>query len=94
MTLEILTPEKKLYSGDVYGVQMPGISGSFEVLEKHAPMVSALRAGKVKILRDKAAVSSSASAAQHITYFDIQGGFVEVLNNKVTILAEGALETN
>jgi F-type H+-transporting ATPase subunit epsilon len=91
MTLEILTPEKKMYSGDVYGVQMPGISGSFEVLEKHAPMVSALRAGKVKILRDKAAVSSSAS--QHVTYFDIQGGFVEVLNNKVTILAEGATET-
>ena len=94
MTLEILTPEKKLYSGDVYGVQMPGISGSFEVLEKHAPMVSALRAGKVKILRDKAAVSSSASSSQHVTYFEIQGGFVEVLNNKVTILAEGATETN
>ena len=34
MNLEILTPEKKLYSGEVYGVQMPGISGSFEVLEK------------------------------------------------------------
>lgn len=38
MTLEILTPERKLFSGEVYGVQMPGISGSFEVLEKHAPL--------------------------------------------------------
>lgn len=43
MTLEILTPEKKLYSGEVYGVQLPGIDGLFEVLEKHAPLVSALK---------------------------------------------------
>lgn len=81
MTLEILTPERKLFSGDVYGVQMPGISGLFEVLDKHAPMVSALKAGKVKVLRDKAA---------HTTTYNIQSGFVEVLNNKVTVLVEGA----
>jgi F-type H+-transporting ATPase subunit epsilon len=55
MNLEILTPEKKLFSGEVYGVQMPGISGSFEVLEKHAPLVSALRAGRIKVLKDKSA---------------------------------------
>ena len=53
MNLEILTPEKKLYSGEVYGVQMPGISGSFEVLERHAPLVSALKAGRLKVLKDK-----------------------------------------
>jgi F-type H+-transporting ATPase subunit epsilon len=82
MNLEILTPEKKLYSGEVYGVQMPGISGSFEVLEKHAPLVSALKAGRVKVLKDK--------QQSHVTFFDIQGGFVEVLDNKVTLLAEGA----
>ncbi len=81
MNLEILTPEKKLYSGEVYGVQMPGISGSFEVLEKHAPLVSALKAGRVKVLKDK---------QSHVAFFDITGGFVEVLNNKVTLLAEGA----
>ncbi|MGZ5287395.1 MAG: ATP synthase F1 subunit epsilon [Flavisolibacter sp.] len=81
MTLEILTPEKKIFSGDVYGVQMPGISGSFEVLDKHAPLVSALKAGRVKVLRDK----------QHTTSYDIQSGFVEVLNNKVTVLVEGAI---
>ncbi|HEX7757807.1 MAG TPA: hypothetical protein VF421_20830, partial [Niabella sp.] len=52
MQLEILTPEKKIYSGDVYGVQMPGISGSFEVLEKHAPMIAALQQGRLKILKD------------------------------------------
>jgi len=60
---------------------MPGISGSFEVLEKHAPLVSALKAGRVKVLRDK---------QNHTSSFDIQGGFVEVLINKVTVLVEGA----
>lgn len=83
MNLEILTPEKKLFSGEVYGVQMPGISGSFEVLDKHAPMVSALKAGKVKVLRDKTNTAAN---------FEVQGGFVEVLNNKVTVLVEGATE--
>jgi F-type H+-transporting ATPase subunit epsilon len=81
MTLEILTPERKLFSGEVFGVQMPGISGSFEVLDKHAPLVSALKAGRLKVLRDK---------QNHTAAYDIQGGFVEVLNNKVTVLVEGA----
>jgi F-type H+-transporting ATPase subunit epsilon len=89
MNLEILTPEKKLYSGEVYGVQMPGVSGSFEVLDKHAPLVSALKAGRVKVLKDKAALSSGGQA--HVTFFDITGGFVEVLDNKCTLLAEGAV---
>ncbi|KAK6031633.1 ATP synthase, delta/epsilon subunit, beta-sandwich domain protein [Ostertagia ostertagi] len=44
MELEILTPVKKLFSDTVYGVQLPGIGGSFEVLDKHAPLVSALKA--------------------------------------------------
>ncbi|MEP6948394.1 MAG: ATP synthase F1 subunit epsilon [Ginsengibacter sp.] len=83
MVLEILTPDKKIFSGDVYGVQLPGIAGMFEVLEKHAPLVSALKAGKLKILKDK---NSTA-------LYTIQSGFVEVLNNKATVLVEGAWET-
>jgi F-type H+-transporting ATPase subunit epsilon len=86
MNLEILTPERKLYSGDVYGVQMPGISGSFEVLDKHAPLISALKPGRIKVLKDK----SAGSGGQNNLSFDVQGGFVEVLNNKVTVLVEGA----
>lgn len=82
MTLEILTPEKKIYSGEVYGVQLPGITGLFEVLDKHAPLVSALKAGKLKILKDKNSFS----------HYAIQGGFVEVLHNKATVLVEGAVE--
>lgn len=79
MVLEILTPEKKLYSGNVYGVQLPGISGLFEVLDKHAPLVSALGKGNVKVLETKTAAKN----------YTIQGGFVEVLNNKATVLLEG-----
>jgi F-type H+-transporting ATPase subunit epsilon len=81
MNLEILTPEKKLFSEEVYGVQMPGIAGLFEVLDKHAPLVSALKAGKLKVLKDK---------SMQGPLYNIQGGFVEVLNNKVTVLVEGA----
>ena len=88
MNLEILTPEKKLYSGEVYGVQMPGISGSFEVLERHAPLVSALKAGRVKVIKDKPLGST---APNNLAFFDIQSGFVEVLNNNVTLLVEGAV---
>ena len=82
MTLEILTPERKIFSGEVYGVQLPGIVGLFEVLEKHAPLVSALKAGKLKILKDKSTIS----------YYNIQSGFVEVINNTTTVLVEGASE--
>jgi len=82
MTLEILTPEKKIFSGDVYGVQLPGIGGVFEVLEKHAPIVSALKVGTLKILKDK----------NTSTQYSIQSGFVEVIHNKATVLVEGAKE--
>ena len=83
MNLEILTPERKFFSDEVYGVQLPGISGMFEVLEKHAPFVSALKPGRVKVLKDK---------INQLAFFDIQSGFVEVLNNKVILLVEGVTE--
>ncbi len=83
MELEILTPERKLFSGEVYGVQLPGITGSFEVLDKHAPLVSALGSGKIKVLKDKSGTT---------ILYNINGGFAEVLNNKVAVLVEGAVE--
>jgi F-type H+-transporting ATPase subunit epsilon len=82
MELEILTPERKLFSGNVYGIQLPGIGGSFEVLEKHAPLVSALGAGNVKVLNDK--------SGNNNTIYKISGGFMEVINNRVVVLVEGA----
>jgi F-type H+-transporting ATPase subunit epsilon len=84
MHLEILTPDRKLYSGDIYGIQLPGISGSFEILDKHAPMVSALGKGSIKILLDK--------TGNNTTRFDVRGGFIEVLNNRVSVLVESAVE--
>ena len=80
MQLDILTPEQKIYSGEVYGVQLPGVEGSFEILENHAAMVAALGEGKMKILKDKT----------NTELYTIKGGFVEVLNNKATVLLEGA----
>jgi len=78
MTLDILTPEKKLYSGEATLVQLPGVDGSFEILNHHAPIISALKDG---ILRFK---NSDGEKRFHIT-----GGFVECLNNKVIVCAEG-----
>ncbi|MBV9961113.1 MAG: ATP synthase F1 subunit epsilon [Parafilimonas sp.] len=80
MTLEILTPETKLYSGDVYGIQLPGIAGSFEVLDKHAPLIAALGKGNIKVLKTKTDFEN----------YTIDSGFVEVLDNKTTVLVEGA----
>ena len=82
MNLEILTPEKKMFNADVYGVQLPGVDGLFEVLDHHAPLVSALKAGQVKVLKDK---------STHVAFFTIQSGFVEVIHNKVTVLVEGTV---
>lgn len=82
MNVEILTPERKLFSGEVYGVQLPGVTGLFEVLDKHAPLVAALKPGRLKILKDK---------NNHVNFFDIQSGFVEVINNRATVLVEGAV---
>lgn len=80
MQLDILTPEHKVFSGKVYGVQLPGIEGSFEILENHAPMIASLGKGKMKILKDKTSSEM----------FEISGGFAEVLNNKVSVLIEDA----
>ena len=80
MQLEILTPESKVFSGKVYGIQLPGTDGSFEVLDHHAAMIASLKKGKMKILKDKTTNE----------IFEISSGFVEVLNNQATVLIENA----
>lgn len=79
MELEILTPENKLFEGKVYGVQLPGTDGLFELLDKHAPIVSALGDGEIKVIQEKDKTSEQ---------YNISGGFVEMLNNKATVLVE------
>jgi F-type H+-transporting ATPase subunit epsilon len=78
MILEILTPEKKLYRGEANLVQLPGIDGLFEILNNHAPIISALGNGILKFRN-----------AEGETKLQINGGFVECLNNKVIVCAEG-----
>jgi len=79
MHLEIVTPDTTLYQGDnVHLVQLPGIDGSFEVMDRHAPLVSVLRKGSVKVV-------TKGSTPE---FFEINGGVIEVLENKVLILAE------
>ena len=78
MQLDILTPEKKLYSGEATLVQLPGVDGSFEILNNHAPIISALKEGIVRY---------KTSHGEH--RLQISGGFVECLHNKVIVCAEG-----
>lgn len=80
MQLDILTPEGKVFSGEVNAVQLPGIDGLFQILNNHAPLISALSAGKVKI--------EGASGKQTI---QIKSGIVEVINNKIAVLTEGVV---
>lgn len=82
MNLEILTPEHKVFSGKVYGIQLPGTNGSFEILEKHAPMIASLGKGRMKVIKEK---NMSLNES-----YDITGGFVEILGNDVSVLIEDA----
>ena len=79
MVLEILTPEKKLYSGEASSVTLPGVDGSFQILNRHAPIISALAKGTIKY--------KTATETKTLT---ISGGFAECLKNKVIVLVEGA----
>jgi F-type H+-transporting ATPase subunit epsilon len=82
MTLDILTPEKTIFSGEITLVKVPGANGSFEVMENHAPIISSLSKGELKINpKEKEAI-----------LYNIEGGVVEVNNNKVIILVEKILE--
>lgn len=79
MQVEIITPDKEIFSGEAALVQLPGIDGSFEILNNHAPLISALKEGKIKLKKTKEGSPE---------FFEINGGVIEVLNNKVLILAE------
>ncbi len=78
MLLDIITPDAKLYSGEVTSVVLPGIDGELGVLNNHAPLITALKEGTINIIKE-----SGENEA-----FETKGGIVEVLNNKVIVLAE------
>ncbi|MCD6659209.1 MAG: ATP synthase F1 subunit epsilon [Lentimicrobium sp.] len=77
MTLEIITPETTVFKGDVSLVQLPGKSGSFEILNNHAPMIAILRKGKVKLVGND----------KQTRFIEIEGGTLKVENNHILILA-------
>ena len=79
MQVEIITPDQEIYKGEAYLVQLPGIDGSFEILNNHAPLISALKEGKIKLKKTKESKDE---------FYEVKGGVIEVLNNNVIILAE------
>lgn len=98
MTIAVLTPDRKIFHGPINSVKVPGVLGEFQVLENHAPIVSSLEAGKVEIVTgdgeytyyDEATEErkTSSHAGEKLIY-RIEGGFIEVLNNEVSLLIQG-----
>jgi F-type H+-transporting ATPase subunit epsilon len=78
MILEIITPEKKAFEGEVTSVKFPGISGGFETLNNHAPIISTLGKGDIRVI----------TADKKTENFAINGGVIEMKNNKIIVLAE------
>lgn len=78
MDVTILTPDKKLFVGTAERLSAPGTDGEFEVLNDHAPMVSSLGVGMVVVT----------TSARETTSVEISGGFIEVLDNKVSMLVQ------
>jgi F-type H+-transporting ATPase subunit epsilon len=82
MKLVILSPDREIFSGEVKSVQVPGTSGGFQMLEGHAPMVSSLQKGSVNVERSNGEPLN----------FTVTGGFVEILNNEISLLVSGVSE--
>lgn len=78
MQLEIITPENKLFEGSVSSVQLPGLEGKFEMLNDHAPIISILTKGDIRVI----------DTNNKTELFKINSGVVEMQNNKIIVLAE------
>jgi F-type H+-transporting ATPase subunit epsilon len=78
MNLEIITPDKKLYHDEVKRVRLPGSNGLFEILNNHAPIISTLTKGNIRIIdKDNRKI-----------YFEVNGGIVENKENNIIVLLE------
>jgi len=78
MTLEIVSPDSIIYTGKVHLAQFPGIDGSFEIMDQHAPIISILKKGQIKVIDEHTKT----------LHFEIKGGVLEVKNNRAIVLAE------
>ena len=98
MNISVLTPDKEVFIGSVTSVKVPGTSGQFQVLKGHAPIVSSLEAGQVTLVTSKGehkvfneergTLESVAESGRQIT-FNIGSGFIEVLNDEISLLVQG-----
>lgn len=99
MEINVLTPERELFRGSIVSVKVPGTNGQFQVKRNHAPIVSSLTAGNVELVTDAGrykiydeetgSLKQEEAAGQSIS-FPIASGFVEVLNNNITVLVRSA----
>jgi len=78
MLLEIITPEEQIFNGDVTSVKFPGINGGFEILNNHAPIISTLKEGEIRVI----------TSDKKTEKFNINGGVIEMQDNKIIVLAE------
>ena len=78
MILEIITPEKELFNGEVNSVKFPGTNGGFEILNNHAPIISTLSKGAIRVTTNE----------NHTEKFEINGGVIDMQNNKIIVLAD------
>jgi F-type H+-transporting ATPase subunit epsilon len=78
MKIEIITPDKKIFEGEIKSVRVPGTKGSFQVLKDHAPIISTLENGLVRMVDQE---------NKEISY-EISGGLIEVKANKIILLAD------
>jgi len=78
MFLEIITPDKKIYEGEVKRVRLPGSKGLFEILNNHAPIISTLEKGAIRIIEENGRRST----------FEVNGGIVENKSNRIIVLLE------
>lgn len=91
MFLEIVTPEATLFSGEVESVAVPGVNGEFQMLKDHAPIISLLKQGYVKIYGEielEEEVQDKFEKKSNGTWLSIHSGTIELKDNKVIVLAD------
>ena len=98
MNITVLTPDKEVFKGNIVSVKVPGSLGQFQVLKGHAPIVSSLEAGQVTLVtaegehkvynEERGNLEMMADKGRKIT-FNIGGGFIEVLNDEISLLVQG-----
>ena len=93
MKLEIITPEASIFTGEVTAVTLPGLDGMFQVLNNHAPIISSLKLGEIKVevetKFDTTKLNENVKVDKGNTLrITIKGGVAELMNNKMIVLAE------